>query len=70
MMDFINKESWYKNGLYSKKFHYKYVTLKRYLKCGDRNSDLIDDDIDDLSDVDKNLSGLRYPPDLNRERFI
>jgi hypothetical protein len=68
MTDYINKESWCKDGLHGKKFHYKYVASKRCPGCGDRNPDPINDN-DDLSDVNKNLSESRRPPDPNRERF-
>ena len=68
MIDYIDKESWCKDGLYGKKFHYKHVASKRCPGCGDRNPDPIDDN-DGLSDVNKDLSESRRPPDPNRERF-
>jgi hypothetical protein len=68
MTDYIDKESWCQDGLHGKKFHHRSVTSKRCPGCGDRNPNPIDD-IDGLSDVDKDLSGLRRHPDPNRDRF-
>ena len=68
MKDYINKESWCKDGLHCKKFHYKYIALKRCPGCGDRNPDPINDN-NGLSDINKDLSEPRRPSDPNRKRF-
>jgi hypothetical protein len=69
MADYIDKESWCKDGLHGKKFHHKNVASKWCPGCGDRNPDSIDNDTDGLSDADKELNGPKHPPNPNRERF-
>ena len=65
MADYIDKDSWCKDGYRGDKFHHKNVTSKRCPGCGDRNPDFVDDDQDGLSDAEE----PRRPPNPNRERF-
>jgi hypothetical protein len=65
MANYIDKESWCKDGLHGKKFHHKNVTSKWCPGCGDPNPDPIDNNVDGLSDVDE----PRRPSNPKRERF-
>jgi hypothetical protein len=65
MANYINKESWCKDKLHNKKFHYKNVTSKWCPGCRDPNPDLINNSADDLSDVNE----FRRPLNPKHERF-
>ena len=43
MADYIDKELWYINKYRGDKFHYRNITLKKYLEYSDRNLDFIND---------------------------
>ena len=61
MTDCIDKELQYINRYYSNKFHYKNITLKRYLKYKNLNPDFINNNKNNLSKTNKDSKKLKNP---------
>ena len=69
MTDCIDKELQYINRYYSNKFHYKNITLKRYLKYKNLNPDFINNNQNSLSETNKDLKEFQYPLNPNCKCF-
>jgi hypothetical protein len=65
MVNYINKESWCKDRLHNKKFHHKNIIFKWCPGYKDLNPNLINNNVDSLSDVNK----FKYLLNPIRERF-
>jgi len=70
MAKYINKELWYIEEYYNKKFHHKNIILKRYLKYNNYNLNFINNIKNNLSKINKDLKEFYHSLNLNHKYFI
>ena len=70
MAEYIDKELQYIEEYYSKKFYYRNIILKRYLKYNNCNPNFINNIENSLQKTNKDLKESYYVLNLNYKYFI